>query len=108
MPVSRISLFGCSGAKSCICCSTSGEALNSTQLMPSLLTQIDDCVRLVALIVPLRIPSQLKQLQFHCGNPPPAPAPNTCICMKLYDSLKNLFKIQVFYKKRLSCGSLFL
>jgi len=39
--------------------------LNNTQLTPSLLTQIDDWVRLVALIVPLRKPSQLKQLQFH-------------------------------------------
>jgi len=46
----------------------------------------------------LRNPSQLKQLQFHCGKPPPAPAPNTCMCMKLYDSKK--FVLILFYVKK--------
>jgi len=39
--------------------------------------------------VPLRKPLQLKQLQFHCGNPPPAPAPKTCICIINFDKLKD-------------------
>jgi hypothetical protein len=29
------------------------------------------------LIVPFRTPSQLGQLQFHCGKPPPAAEPST-------------------------------
>jgi hypothetical protein len=51
----------------------SGEALNST---PSALAsgrmKIDDCVRGLARSVPARTPVQLRQLQFHCGKPPPA------------------------------------
>ena len=50
----------------------SGEALNSTQSMPLPLTAMEDCVRAWARMVPLRSPSQFGQLQFHCGNPPPA------------------------------------
>jgi len=42
----------------------------------SALTAMEDCVRGVARRLPLRTPSQLRQLQFHCGNPPPAAAPN--------------------------------
>ena len=59
----------------------SGEALNNSQLRPSLLTAMDDCVRREARMVPARTRLQLWQLQFHCGNPPPAPAPNTLIFM---------------------------
>jgi hypothetical protein len=44
-------------------------------------TAIDDCVRAVARTVPLRSPAQLRQLQFHCGKPPPAAEPNTTIFM---------------------------
>jgi len=33
--------------------------------------------------VPLRSPAQLRQLQFHCGNPPPAADPSTRIFMAL-------------------------
>jgi hypothetical protein len=43
----------------------SGDALNKTQFVSSLDIAIDDCVRAFALIVPLRNPSQLGQLQFH-------------------------------------------
>lgn len=54
----------------------------SSQFSPSALTAIDDCVRGRALIVPRRRPSQLRQLQFHCGNPPPADEPSTLIFMR--------------------------
>src|SRR5665647_2113823 len=65
IPLSRIERPGCNGEKSCICCNTSGDALNNTQLTPSPLTQIEDCVRFVALIEPFLNPSQFWQLQFH-------------------------------------------
>jgi hypothetical protein len=45
------------------------------------LTAIDDWVRARVRIVPRRTPSQLRQLQFHCGKPPPAAAPRTITCM---------------------------
>jgi hypothetical protein len=38
---------------------------------------MEDCVRGVARTVPRRTPSQLRQLQFHCGKPPPAAEPRT-------------------------------
>lgn len=59
----------------------SGDALNSSQLMLSLETAMEDCVRAFAFMVPLRRPSQFGQLQFHWGNPPPAPEPSTLIRM---------------------------
>jgi hypothetical protein len=55
----------------------SGEALISNQSTPLLLTAIDDWVRARAATVPRRQPKQLAQLQFHCGNPPPAADPKT-------------------------------
>jgi len=42
-------------------------------------TAIDDWVRALAATVPLRTPAQLRQLQFHCGKPPPAAEPSTMI-----------------------------
>jgi len=51
--------------------------LQSSQLSPSPLSAIEDCVRGRAFNVPRRTPSQLRQLQFHCGNPPPAAEPST-------------------------------
>ena len=39
---------------------------------------IDDWVRACARIAPWRRPAQLRQLQFHCGKPPPAAKPSTC------------------------------
>ena len=44
-------------------------------------TAIDDCVRAVARMRPLRRPSQLTQLQFHCGKPPPAAEPRIWMYM---------------------------
>ena len=55
----------------------SGEALNRTQLSESAQTVIDDCVRAVKRGLPWRQAWQLGQLQFHCGNPPPAAEPRT-------------------------------
>jgi hypothetical protein len=58
----------------------SGEALNRTPSVAlSPRTKIDDCVRGLARIVPERRPEQLRQLQFHCGKPPPAAEPRTVI-----------------------------
>src|SRR5436309_1865137 len=56
----------------------SGDASTRIQLAPSALMATDDWVRAWALSRPLRSPSQLRQLQFHCGNPPPAAEPRTC------------------------------
>jgi hypothetical protein len=39
----------------------------------------EDWVRERARTVPLRTPAQLRQLQFHCGKPPPAADPRTRI-----------------------------
>jgi hypothetical protein len=33
------------------------------------------------LMFPARTPLQFSQLQFHCGNPPPAPEPKICMRM---------------------------
>jgi len=58
----------------------SGEALISTHssgCWPEI--AIEDCVRGNASMVPLRTPEQLRQLQFHWGNPPPAADPSTVI-----------------------------
>ncbi|MNM65068.1 hypothetical protein D3C81_764910 [compost metagenome] len=59
----------------------SGEALHSTQCTPSSDRAMDDWVRGVARRVPSRKPLQLTQLQFHCGNPPPAAEPRTWMYM---------------------------
>ena len=60
----------------------SGEALNSTpSALASPCTKIDDWVRAFARTRPLRTPAQLRQLQFHCGKPPPADAPRMVIRM---------------------------
>src|SRR5690554_2128461 len=77
--VSRMARAGCSSGKSMNWVRISGDALNSSQLTLSPLTAMDDWVLLVALMVPLRRPSQLGQLQFHWGNPPPAAEPSTRI-----------------------------
>src|SRR3569833_1444697 len=58
----------------------SGEALTKAKPAASLPhTAIGDWVRGLARRVPLRTPAQFGQLQFHCGNPPPAAAPSTLI-----------------------------
>jgi hypothetical protein len=62
----------------------SGEALNNTQFSWSELTVMDDCVRAVTRLLPVRYPLQLGQLQFHCGKPPPAAEPRTCIFKRGY------------------------
>ena len=77
MPVSRTARPGCSGGNDASCSRMSGDALNSTQSVPSALTVMDDCVRAVPCSVPSRSRRQLLQLQFHWGKPPPAPDPRT-------------------------------
>ncbi len=60
----------------------SGEALNSTPSAESSgRTKIDDWVRGLHRTLPERTPAQLRQLQFHCGKPPPAAAPSTLMRM---------------------------
>ena len=58
----------------------SGDALTSAHAveMPPV-TAIEDCVRARVCREPLRTPAQLRQLQFHCGKPPPAAEPSTRI-----------------------------
>ncbi len=51
----------------------SGDALNKIQSSPFELTVIDDCVLAVKLGLLALKPAQFSQLQFHWGNPPPAP-----------------------------------
>ena len=65
MPLSRIPCLGWISEKTSNCERISGEALNSNQLLPSLLTAMDDCVRRLAFISPERTRLQLWQLQFH-------------------------------------------
>jgi hypothetical protein len=58
----------------------SGEALTRAHALGvSPQTAIEDCVRARVCTAPLRTPAQLRQLQFHCGKPPPAAEPNTRI-----------------------------
>src|ERR1700756_2874726 len=58
----------------------SGDAFTSAHAPGELPgTAIEDCVRARVCTVPLRTPSQLRQLQFHCGKPPPAEEPSTRI-----------------------------
>src|SRR5882757_11196356 len=58
----------------------SGDTLINAQPAASLpRTAIEDWVRTLARTVPLRTPAQLRQLQFHCGKPPPAAAPSSLI-----------------------------
>ena len=47
------------------------------QRRSSALTAMADWVRAAACSVPARNPRHCGQLQFHCGNPPPAPEPRT-------------------------------
>src|ERR1700738_4986395 len=62
----------------------SGDTLTRAQPVESApRTAMDDWVRARARTVPERTPAQLRQLQFHCGNPPPAAAPSTLIFMAL-------------------------
>src|SRR5262249_50566474 len=82
IPVSRMPRPGCSRGKARSWVSTSGEALNRTHSIPSAEAAMEDWVRGRARIVPLRTPSQLRQLQFHCGRPPPAADPSTRMCIK--------------------------
>ena len=57
--------------------------MNNTPSTPSCgRTKIDDWVRALAFTVPARTPAQLRQLQFHCGKPPPAEEPSTLMRMK--------------------------
>src|SRR5215471_17191125 len=60
----------------------SGEALQSAHCLPSPVTAIEDWLRGRARSVPARKPAQLRQLQFHCGKPPPAADPSTLIRTK--------------------------
>src|SRR4030081_2733585 len=85
MPViaeSRSERPGWKGGVACNWAVISGDTLTSAQPAASRpRTAIDDWVRARARTVPARTPAQLLQLQFHCGNPPPAAAPRTLIFM---------------------------
>jgi hypothetical protein len=55
----------------------SGEALNKNHCCRSVLTAIDDWERGTQGRVPVRTARHWGQVQFHCGNPPPAADPST-------------------------------
>ena len=55
----------------------SGEALNRNHCARSKLTAIDDWERGTQGREPVRTARHGGQVQFHCGNPPPAADPNT-------------------------------
>src|SRR5213083_2515229 len=59
----------------------SGDALSSTHDSPSADTAMELWVRAWACSSPWRWPAHSRQLQFHCGKPPPAPEPSTRIFM---------------------------
>src|ERR1700733_10198432 len=76
-PASR----GCNAGVASICKRKSGEVFNKNQVRSSSLTVTWVWVRLLPLKVPARTDLQLRQLQFHCGNPPPAADPKVFICI---------------------------
>ena len=45
----------------------SGEVLNITHCVPFSETAMEDCVLALALMLPVRTPLHIEQLQFHCG-----------------------------------------
>src|SRR5215467_3346104 len=61
------------------CAATARAALPPPPTAGPLLTAMEDWVRERVRTVPLRTPEQLRQLQFHCGKPPPAADPRTRI-----------------------------
>ena len=75
--------LGHSGANPSSCARISGDAQRRNQRDPSGLTATDVCVRAVSPGAPARTAVQSRHPQFHCGNPPPAAAPNTLILMTL-------------------------
>jgi hypothetical protein len=64
-----------------ICERKSGEAFNKNQARLSWHIATCVCVRALLLRVPSRKDLQLQQLQFHCGNPPPAAEPRIFMCI---------------------------
>ncbi len=81
MAVSRTLRAGCRAGKAASWARMSGEALQRIQRSPSSDRAMEDCVRGCASTWPVRTPWQLRQLQFHCGKPPPAAEPRIRMCM---------------------------
>ena len=69
--------FGCSADVARICWRRSIEAFRRTQFSPSTVSATPTCVRGLTRGSPLQASWQTRQPQFHCGTPPPAPAPRT-------------------------------
>ena len=85
MPVSRAVRPGCIEGVAWSCVNISGEALINTQSTSLEDTAIDASVRVFAFMLPSRTPAQLRQLQFHCGKPPPAADPKMRIFMAVHN-----------------------
>src|SRR5271157_4145682 len=68
---------GCNSGVDWICWRRSGEALTMTQLRQSAATAMLDWVRRLTRLSPSHAMRDSRVLQFHCGNPPPAPEPRT-------------------------------
>ena len=66
---------GNNGGNDSICGRTSGEQFSRNHVTPAPLTATLDCVRGLARAGSVRASRQQAQLQFHCGNPPPAAVP---------------------------------
>src|SRR5579863_10074337 len=75
MGESRWPWRGCRAAVASICKPRSGDAFKRNHESEELLTAICVCVRALPLKVLARRARQFRQLQFHCGNPPPAAEP---------------------------------
>ena len=68
-----------SAGKPSIWARISGEAFSRNHASPSALTATHSWVRGSMRTDPSRAPPQLRQAQFHCGQPPPAAEPSTRI-----------------------------
>lgn len=90
MALSRSARPGCNSGAARNCAVMSGEALTSAQQsLPLPRTAIEDWVRGRARSVPARTPAQFRQLQFHCGKPPPAAAPSTRIFTRVQEGWRS-------------------
>jgi len=89
-----------------ICIRKSGEVFNKNQAQLSLLIATWVCVRGLPLKVPSRDDLQLRQLQFHCGKPPPAADPSiaTRIVPGNYSAAEAYELISQFKATSSNCG----
>ena len=90
-----------------ICIRKSGVAFNKNQTRSSLLIATWVCVRGLPLKVPSRDELQFRQLQFHCGKPPPAAEPSIFVCIRAgdYSAAEAYELISQFNATSSNCGA---